>query len=466
MTTLSTDFQSLALSDELKQAIESLEYTHMTDAQAACLPLVLAGKDVAVQAKTGSGKTLAFALGLLSKLDIECREPQALVMCPTRELAEQVAEQIRLVGKRMQNLKVLDLVGGMPMAPQMNSLKFGAHVVVGSPGRLMDHIGKHTLGLKHVNCLVLDEADRMLDMGFEDEMKIILRALSLSETARQKQTLLFSATYPEQIQQITNKYQRDAVIVKVADADIANSIEQCAYRVTNEHRSQAVAAILTHYQAASSIVFCRTKVETKALIDDLQRLGFAADGLHGDLEQAERSQVLARFAGKTLTVLVATDVAARGLDIERVDVVVNHRVSEDIDTHTHRIGRTGRAGETGLAVTLIDEREEQKLDEIAAKTDAVIKKHNIQSVRFHANRIVEPMYCCVAVDGGKRDKLRPGDLLGALTKDAEIPGDDIGKISIAARKSYLAIKQRSVKRALSLFRDSKIKGKRFKARRL
>ena len=465
MTTNNLSFDSLALAPALSEALASLNYEQMTQTQAECLPLVLKGKDVAVQAKTGSGKTLAFALGLLSRINIENRDPQALIMCPTRELAEQVAEQVRLVGKRLANLKVLELVGGIPLGPQLKSLKFGSQVVVGTPGRIMDHIGKRSLNLKSVNCLVLDEADRMLDMGFEDEMKIVLRELSHSETARNRQTLLFSATYPEKVQEITDKYQRSATFIKVESQVVNLAIEQCAYRVMDEHRSQAVAALLTHYQKASNIVFCRTKVDTKALIEDLTDAGFAVAGLHGDLEQPERSQVLARFASKTLTVLVATDVAARGLDIQGVDLVINHRVSEDVDTHTHRIGRTGRAGETGLAVTIIDGKEEDKLDEIAAKTDASIKKHNIQAVRFHANRIVEPEFVCIGVDGGKRDKLRPGDLLGALTKDADIPGEDIGKISIAARKSYIAIKLRSVKRAMNLFRESKIKGKRFKARK-
>lgn len=458
-------FDSLTLKPALSEALASLKYEQMTQTQAESLPLLLKGNDVAVQAKTGSGKTLAFALSLLTRLNIENRDPQALIMCPTRELAEQVAEQIRLVGKRLANLKVLELVGGIPLGPQLKSLKFGSQVVVGTPGRIMDHIGKRSLNLKSVNCLVLDEADRMLDMGFEDEMKIVLRELSQSETARNRQTLLFSATYPEKVQELTNKYQRNATFIKVEAQIESVSIEQCAYRVMDEHRSQAVAALLTHYQKASNIVFCRTKLETKALIDDLLDAGFAVAGLHGDLEQPERSQVLARFASKTLTVLVATDVAARGLDIQGVDLVINHRVSEDVDTHTHRIGRTGRAGETGLAVTIIDAKEEDKLDEIAAKTDATIKKHNIQTVRFHANRIIEPEFVCIGVDGGKRDKLRPGDLLGALTKDADIPSEDIGKISIAARKSYIAIKLRSVKRAMGLFRESKIKGKRFKARK-
>ncbi len=461
-----TSFSSLGLSKQLMEGIEALEFTQMTLTQQVCLPDVLAGKDVAVQAKTGSGKTLAFALGLLSKIEIEAKKPQALIMCPTRELAEQVAEQVRLIAKRMANLKVVTLVGGMPMGPQIISLRYGSNVVVGTPGRIMDHIGKRTLSLKKVNCFVLDEADRMLDMGFEDEMRVVMHHLSQNAQAATRQTLLFSATFPEKIKSITDQYQRDAKIIKVEDGQAAPNIEQQAYRISNEHRTQAVAALLTHHQIESTIVFCRTRIETRELSEELYQMGFAAAGLHGDLEQSERSQVLARFANKTVSVLVATDVAARGLDIERVDLIINHRVSEDIDTHTHRIGRTGRAEEKGLAITLIDDAEESRLDEIAAKTDAKINKLHIQGVRFHANRIREPEYVCIAVDGGKRDKLRPGDILGALTKEAEIPGEDIGKISISARHAYIAIKARSVKRALNQFREKRIKGKRFKARKL
>lgn len=459
-------FSSLGLSKPLMEALEALEFTHMTKTQQACLPDVLAGKDVAVQAKTGSGKTLAFALALLSKIEVESKSPQSLIMCPTRELAEQVAEHIRNLAKRMSNLKVVALVGGMPMGPQIVSLRYGANVVVGTPGRIMDHIGKRTLSLKKVNCLVLDEADRMLDMGFEDEMRVVMHHLSQTAQAATRQTLLFSATYPEQIKSITNQYQRNAKIIQVEDSESGPNIEQQAYRISNEHRSQAVAALLTHHQIESTIVFCRTRRETKELSEELYQMGFAAVGLHGDLEQSERNQVLARFANKTVSVLVATDVAARGLDIDRVDLIINHRVSEDIDTHTHRIGRTGRAEAKGLAITLIDDSEEGKLDEIAAKTDAKINKLHIQSVRFHANRIKDPEFVCVAIDGGKRDKLRPGDILGALTKEAEVPGEDIGKISISARHAYIAIKARSVKRVLNQFRERKIKGKRFKARRL
>jgi ATP-independent RNA helicase DbpA len=237
-------FAKLGLIAELNEALEGANYTQMTETQAACLPDVLAGKDIAVQAKTGSGKTLAFALGLLSKIEVNAKSPQALIMCPTRELAEQVAEQIRLLAKRMSNLKVVSLVGGMPMGPQIVSLRYGANVVVGTPGRIMDHIGKRTLSLKKVNTFVLDEADRMLDMGFEDEMKVVMHNLSQTALAATRQTLLFSATYPEQIQSITKQYQRDAKIIKVEDKQQAPNIEQQAYRINSEHRTQAVAALL------------------------------------------------------------------------------------------------------------------------------------------------------------------------------------------------------------------------------
>jgi ATP-independent RNA helicase DbpA len=239
-----TSFSSLGLSEPLMEALNALEFTQMTQTQQACLPDVLAGADVAVQAKTGSGKTLAFGLALLSKIDVEVKNPQSLIMCPTRELAEQVAEQIRILAKRMSNLKVVALVGGMPMGPQIISLRYGANVVVGTPGRIMDHIGKRTLSLKKVNCFVLDEADRMLDMGFEDEMRVVMHHLSQTSSAATRQTLLFSATFPDQIKSITDQYQRNAKIIKVEDGQSAPNIEQQAYRISNEHRTQAVAACL------------------------------------------------------------------------------------------------------------------------------------------------------------------------------------------------------------------------------
>ena len=459
-------FRDYPLPQHLIQALDSMGIVTPTDTQVACMQQIFAGQDVALQAKTGSGKTLAFSLPMLAKLKLDNGPPKGLVLCPTRELAEQVAEQIRQAGKGLANLKVVTLVGGLPIGPQIKSLGYGADVLVGTPGRILDLREKRSLDLSAIEVLILDEADRMLDMGFEQQMRTLLQQLKRSANAHQRQTLLFSATFPDAIQAMSEGYQRDPVFIKVDTQDQQSTIKQLAYRVLDDKRSMAVAALLTHYQSPSVMVFCRTRKDVNDLSGELRDMGFNAKGLHGELEQNERSELMARFANKTLDILVATDVAARGLDIEKVDLVINHRVSEDVDTHVHRIGRTGRAQETGTAITLISEQEEDKLDEIAARTDANIEKHHIQSIRFHANRILAPSFYCIQVNGGKRDKLRPGDILGALTKEAGIPVEDIGKITIQAKQAFIAVKLRSVKRCLQQFREGKIKGKRFKARKL
>ena len=319
---------------------------------------------------------------------------------------------------------------------------------------------KHRVHLKELQQFVLDEADRMLDMGFYDELEVIFQHLP-----QKRQTLLFSATYPDTIAQISDAVQKAPQRIETQSLHTGTKIEQIAYKVTDEHRDQAVAAVLSHYQAQAAIVFCHTKAQTFALTEYLQQKDIAAVALNGDLEQRERTQVLTRFAHKSALVLVATDVAARGLDIDAVDVVINYTVTEEPDVYVHRIGRTGRADAEGLAVTLVSESEMAGLRAIEAHAQVVLKPKGIESVRYHANRIVQPAFATLSIDGGKRQKLRPGDILGALTKEAGIDGDDIGKINVTNQVSFIAVKLRSVKRAMAQFREGKIKGKKFRARR-
>ena len=455
-----SDFASQNLRPELLQSVEELGYTHLTDIQAATLPVVLKGEDVLAQAKTGSGKTAAFGLGILQSLDATRTYTHALVLCPTRELADQVAEQLRLLARRMDNVKITTLYGGVPMNGQIATLKHRPHIIVGTPGRVMDHLMKHRVHLKELQQFVLDEADRMLDMGFYDELEVIFQHLP-----QKRQTLLFSATYPDTIAQISDAVQKAPQRIETQSLHTGTKIEQIAYKVTDEHRDQAVAAVLSHYQAQAAIVFCHTKAQTFALTEYLQQKDIAAVALNGDLEQRERTQVLTRFAHKSALVLVATDVAARGLDIDAVDVVINYTVTEEPDVYVHRIGRTGRADAEGLAVTLVSESEMAGLRAIEAHAQVVLKPKGIESVRYHANRIVQPAFATLSIDGGKRQKLRPGDILGALTKEAGIDGDDIGKINVTNQVSFIAVKLRSVKRAMAQFREGKIKGKKFRARR-
>lgn len=458
---MQSQFDQLPLSQALLDALQSQQFTQMTEIQQKALPEILSGKDVLGQAKTGSGKTLTFALGLLQKTDTSSFGVQSLVLCPTRELAEQVAEEVRKLGKRMPNLKVLTLYGGTAIGPQIQSLQHSAHVIVGTPGRIMDLIDKGHLNLWHVKTLVLDEADRMLDMGFEEEMSAVIR-----EVPAERQTLLFSATFPDSIKRISQDIQRNPleIIVKATHDD--KKIEQIFFEVQKEHKTKATAAVLSEYQPESCIIFCNTKIACQELADDLRTLGFSAVALNGDLEQKERNQVIARFSNQSELIMVATDVASRGLDIDGVSLVINFQVAMESEVHIHRIGRTGRADSEGIAVTLAAPEEVHFVRAIEELQGQKAKWKAIQALRFHANRIIEPKYQTVAIDGGKKNKLRPGDILGALTQDADIPGDDIGKIKITATHSFVAVKIRSVKRAINYFKEGKIKGRRFKARRL
>ena len=455
-----TDFTTLNLRPELIQSVTELGYTQLTDIQAATIPVVLAGEDVLAQAKTGSGKTAAFGLGILQGLDEKRTYTHALVLCPTRELADQVAEQLRLLARRMDNVKITTLCGGIPMNGQIATLRHPPHIIVGTPGRVMDHMLNHRVKLHNLKQFVLDEADRMLDMGFYDELEVIFKHLP-----KVRQTLMFSATYPDTIAQISDVVQKTPKRIETQSLHSETKIQQIAYKVSDEHRQQAVAAIITHYQAKAAIVFCHTKIQTFELTEYLQQKDISAVALNGDLEQRERTQVLTRFAHKSALVLVATDVAARGLDIDAVDLVINYTVSEEPDVYVHRIGRTGRADAEGLAVTLVSDAEMANLREIEAHAQVVLKPKGIESIRFHANRIIQPEYVTLSIDGGKRQKLRPGDILGSLTKEAGIDGEDIGKINVTNQVSFIAVKLRSVKRAMAQFREGKIKGKKFRARR-
>tara|TARA_R110000744_G_scaffold56656_11_gene119501 strand:+ start:5883 stop:7262 length:1380 start_codon:yes stop_codon:yes gene_type:complete len=457
---VSKEFSSLGLEPALLDNLQSMGFSQMTEIQAGTLPAILEGRDVVAKAKTGSGKTAAFGLALLHNLDVKRFRVQALVMCPTRELAEQVALEIRRLGRGIHNIKVLTLCGGTPMGPQIGSLEHGAHIIVGTPGRIMDHLYKRRLDLSEVNTLVLDEADRMLDMGFEDEMDAVIKSVP-----EQRQTLLFSATYPDSIAAISGQVQKNPLEVTVESTHDTDSIQQVFFEVEDAHRTKAVAALLSHYQPESAIVFCNTKIACQEVADELQSLGVSVLALHGDLEQRERNQVLVRFANKSVSVLVATDVASRGLDIKEVNAVISYHITPDPEVHIHRIGRTGRAESKGVALTLVAPDEMARANAIEDYQKAKLKWTGIQAMRFHANRLIQPQYSTLCVDGGKKAKLRPGDLLGALTKEAEIPGDDIGKIHITEFHAYVAVKTRSVKRAMRQLGEGKIKGKKFKVRK-
>ncbi len=457
----STTFSSLHLKAPMLKNLASLGYTAMTPIQAHTLPLILAGKDVIAKAKTGSGKTAAFGIGLLTNLEVSSSRVQALVLCPTRELADQVGKELRRLARFTDNIKILTLCGGVPFAPQLGSLVHGAHVVVGTPGRLLDHLRRGSLDLGSLRTLVLDEADRMLDMGFQDEIGALIAA-----TPKKKQTLLFSATYPEAITELSATLQHDPVEVSVDETHDESAIEQILYEVDPEERTAAVAKILRHYRPESTLVFCNTKVECQEVAASLVREGFAALAIHGDLEQRERDLVMVRFANRSVSVLVATDVAARGLDIKELQAVINYELPRNPEIHTHRIGRTGRAGEQGLALSLVTAHENRRVQAIENALGGSISRGELASLTVTASAPAVPPMVTLRIDGGRKNKLRPGDILGALTGEGGIAASEVGRIDISDSHTYVAIVRTSAEQALACLRGNKIKGRFYKVSKL
>ena len=456
-------FDKLSLSPDLRTALKQLEYTTMTPIQAASLPILLNGHDLIAQAKTGSGKTAAFAITLLTNLNPRRFAVQAMVLCPTRELAEQVTQEIRRLARFEDNIKVLSLCGGTPIGPQRNSLEHGAHIVVGTPGRVMDHLERGSLRLDALNTLVLDEADRMLDMGFYDDIVVVAEHCPV-----RRQTMLFSATYPEGIAKLANQFLRNPQEVKLLEQHENSKIRQRFYEVKHEERLQAVATLLKHYRPISTLAFCNTKQQCRDLLDVLHAEGFHALTLNGDLEQRERDQVLIQFANRSCSILVATDVAARGLDIDRLEAVVNVDVTPDPEIYIHRIGRTGRADEDGWAFSLCSPRDRRRVDTIARLIGSEPEWHTLGSLQSGNDEPLVPPMVTLQMLGGRKDKIRPGDVLGALT--AEAPGarnftrEQIGKITVTDQSTYIAVVREIAGEAVHKLATGKVKGKTVKVR--
>ncbi len=446
------NFATLPLTPQMLQTIDSLGYKKMTAIQAESLPAILEGQDVIAQAKTGSGKTAAFGIGLLHHLDVKKFRVQSLVLCPTRELADQVAKELRRLARFQHNIKILMLTGGESFGKQLGSLAHQAHVIVGTPGRVLKHLNKESLDLSNLNTLVFDEADRMLDMGFIEEIDAVL-----SFVPKQRQTLLFSATYDDEILAISKKLQNNALHVKTTAQEVENKIKQEFYKTNN--KVETLINIFATYTPNNVIVFTNTKLEAKELAESLVQNKIDALAIHGDLEQYERNDVLVQFANKSCPVLVATDVAARGLDIKELSMVVNYDLPHTQETYTHRIGRTARAGAEGIAITLYNEYEAQKLEPYEAdakhqflETSALKKVQGFQ---------MKPQYVTLVIEGGKKNKIRAGDILGALTGDAGLQGKSIGKIDLYDRQSYVAIENDLIDEAHKKLKNGKLKNRKF-----
>ncbi|MES2208256.1 MAG: ATP-dependent RNA helicase DbpA [Pseudomonadota bacterium] len=454
-------FSSLPLSEVFLNNLNRLGYQQMTPIQAQSLPLILDRRDVIAQAKTGSGKTAAFGIGLLHSLNPASFAIQGLVLCPTRELADQVAKELRRLACATDNIKILTLCGGAPMRPQMSSLEHGAHIVVGTPGRIRDHIERKSIDLTRIRMLVLDEADRMLDMGFQEEIAGII-----NECPRDRQTLLFSATYPDTIRKISARYLKNPIEVKLESQHAASQIEQRFYEISPSHRNAAVAALLNHYKPVSTLAFCNTKVQCRELAADLQAQGFSALALYGELEQRERDQILVQFANQSCSVLVATDVAARGLDIQTLNAVINVDVSKDTEVHIHRIGRTGRGTDKGLALNLCAPNEMRFVNLIEDYQKKPVEWFSLPPAMPKEQQALQAPMVTLSILGGKRDKLRPGDILGGFTGEGGMEGANIGKINIFEFVTFVAIKRSVAKACFSQLCNAKIKGKNFKMRYL
>lgn len=460
----SDGFGALRLSSASLTNLEQLGYTRMTPIQAASLPLTLAGHDLIAQASTGSGKTAAFGLPLVERLT-GAGSPgaavQAVVLCPTRELADQVTQEIRRLARSRPNVKVVTLCGGVALRGQVQSLEYGADIVVGTPGRILDHLERGSLSLAAVNTLVLDEADRMLDMGFFDDIAKVVR-----QCAKDRQTMLFSATYPEGIDKLASQFMRAPQTVKVEALHSAHKIRQIFVEVDETERLHAVSKLLAHFRPERTLAFCNTKQQCRDLVEVLQAQGYVALALYGELEQRERDQVLVQFANRSCSVLVATDVAARGLDVEGLEAVINVDVTPDPEVHIHRIGRTGRGDAEGLAITLASMDEMGRVGRIEQLQGRESQWQALDSFQPAAGGRLLPPMRTLQIVGGRKEKIRPGDVMGALAGECGLTREQVGKINVNEFSTYVAVQTELAQNVTVQLGKGKIKGRSVKVRLL
>lgn len=529
-------FEELDIRPEIFRAVQDMGFEEATPIQAQAIPVVMTGVDMIGQAQTGTGKTAAFGIPLLQKVDPENRKVQALVLCPTRELAIQVAEELRNLAKYMHGVKVLPIYGGQDMSRQIRSLKGGVQIIIGTPGRVMDHMRRHTIRLNDLHTVVLDEADEMLNMGFREDIETILK-----DTPEERQTVLFSATMPQAIMEIAATYQKDAQLVKVTRKELTvPNIEQYYYEVRTKNKDEVLCRLLDLYAPRLSLVFCNTKKKVDELVLELQNRGYFAEGLHGDLKQMQRDRVMQGFREGSTDILVATDVAARGIDVDDVEAVFNYDLPQDDEYYVHRIGRTGRAGRTGKAFTFIVGKEAYKLRDIERYCKTKMKAQRIPSLGDVANVRVENVFRklektieeedltlsvqaiqeyldkneATAMDlaaaflkmelgdalgeqqddlaqeqymweseakgkgkgkgrrkddkdmvrlflnVGKKQKLKPGDILGAIAGESGLSGRAVGSIDMYDKYTFVDVPSKYYKQVIKSMKHAKIKGNR------
>lgn len=514
-------FDDLELRPQILRGIQAMGFEEASPIQAKAIPIALTGRDLVGQAQTGTGKTAAFGIPMLQMVDPSLKKVQALILCPTRELAIQVADEIRKLAKYMHGVKVLPIYGGQEISKQIRSLKSGVNVVIGTPGRVMDHMRRRTLKLEHLSMVTLDEADEMLNMGFREDIETILE-----QVPEDRQTLLFSATMPKAIMDITRHYQKDAKVIKVVKKELTvPNIEQYYYEVRPKNKKEVLSRLLDIHDPKLAVVFCNTKRMVDELVDDLKGRGYFAEGLHGDMKQSQRDRVMNSFRNGKTEILVATDVAARGIDVDDVDVVFNYDVPQDDEYYVHRIGRTGRAGRVGKAFTFVVGKEVYKLKDIQRYAKTKIKARPIPSLNdvmeTKAEKIFEQLEKIIEEDDlrryvdmienmvnekdfttmdvaaaflkqmmgdneteeekmyqrfadtgagehgmvrlfiniGKKQKVRPGDILGAIAGETGIPGSLVGAIDMYDKYTFVEVPTEVAADVLDAMSKGKIKGK-------
>ena len=434
----------------LLETLTSQGFTVMSEIQEKAINPILEGKDILAQSKTGSGKTLAFGLPCIMQTDTGNFKPQTIIITPTRELAEQIATQLRKVAAYKPNLKILTLYGGVPLRAQAESLAKGAHILIGTPGRIQDHLAKETLTLENIKTLVLDEADRMLDMGFYDEIVKIG-----SNMPKDKQTLLFSATFPPPIEKLAKALLKHPLTIKVDTILQSTKIDEIVYETNDKFKT--LIALIQSYKPESLLIFCNTKTEVISLAESLYKQHHSVIDIHGDLDQKDRNESMILFSNGSKRILVATDVASRGLDIKNIELVINYDLPFDPEIYTHRIGRTGRADATGTAISLFTPQQSEKCDYILTAA----RKEETKALRVDAGFKMLSSYTTLCINGGKKTKLRAGDILGTLCKEIGVEPQKIGKIHISDTKSYIALEQSVADTVLHALKKTPIKKKKY-----
>lgn len=515
-------FEELNLDERILRAVEDMGFEEASPIQASAIPVIMDDRDVVGQAQTGTGKTAAYSIPVLEKIDPDLKKLQAVILCPTRELAVQVAEEIRKLAKYMSDIKVLPVYGGQEIVRQIKSLKAGVQILVGTPGRVMDHMRRKTVKFDNVSMVVLDEADEMLDMGFREDMETIL-----TDTPEDRQTIMFSATMPKAIMDIAKNFQKDAEIIKVVRKELTvKNIEQYYYEVRPKNKNELLCRLIDIYNPRLSVVFCNTKRQVDELISELKGRGYFADGIHGDMKQAQRDRVMADFRSGKTEILIATDVAARGIDVDDVDVVFNYDLPQDEEYYVHRIGRTGRAGREGVALSFVSGKEAYKLKDIERYCKTKIKAKPIPSMDDVKNTKLEAIfsniketieagglsdmveavedrlnmedYTCLDVAAallkmvvgdsledreeleqvhydldadrrgmvrlfinvGKKDKIKPANILGAITGESGIPGKLVGSIDMLDNYTFVEVPSKYADAVLLAMENVTIKGRK------